>query len=293
MGIQRIIFLVNLACITLGAYFGVGLFYNVLGLQNQPLKPTPTGQAVTSTAKEIPIGKKSFDYYRPILRRDLFKTQKSPVAPDKKNEVNLENIEETKLQLKLWGTVAGDSDRSYAVIEDTKKREQNLYRVGDTIQSAEVKMILRSKVVLGVQGKDEVLLMEEMQKSSGRSIGRSPAVQRRSGSSSPVRAQRVSLRRNMINDAFQNINKLMTEIKIQPHMEDGRPAGLALSNIKPNSIFRRMGLRNGDVLKSVDGNEIGSVDDALRLYENMKSASQVSVQIQRRGRERTINYNIR
>ena len=92
----------------------------------------------------------------------------------------------------------------------------------------------------------------------------------------------------MIDEAIQDVSKLMTEIKIQPN-----EAGLSLSEIKPNSIFRRMGLRNGDVLKSVDGQEIRSVDDALKLYESLKSADNVSVVLQRRGTERTINYNIR
>jgi general secretion pathway protein C len=85
----------------------------------------------------------------------------------------------------------------------------------------------------------------------------------------------------------------MTEIVIRPHLENGQPDGLALSNIKPNSIFRRMGLRNGDVLKGVDGNEIQSVDDALKLYENLKDSDSVQVTLSRRGQDRIINYNIR
>ena len=54
-----------------------------------------------------------------------------------------------------------------------------------------------------------------------------------------------------------------------------------------------MGLRNGDVLKSVDGQQIRTVDDALRLYESLKSSDSVTVELQRRGTDRTINYNIR
>ena len=92
----------------------------------------------------------------------------------------------------------------------------------------------------------------------------------------------------MIDQAIQDVGKLATEIRIQPSEE-----GLALSNIKPNSIFRRMGLRNGDVLKSVDGQQIRTVDDALRLYESLKSSDNVTVELQRRGGNRTINYNIR
>jgi general secretion pathway protein C len=71
------------------------------------------------------------------------------------------------------------------------------------------------------------------------------------------------------------------------------PDGLALSNIQPNSIFRRMGLRNGDVLKGVDGQEIQSVDDALRLYDNLKTADTVMVELKRRGREKSIEYRVR
>ena len=93
---------------------------------------------------------------------------------------------------------------------------------------------------------------------------------------------------------MNDVSQLATQISITPHIsEDGGPDGLALKNIKPNSIFRRMGLRNGDILTGVDGQEIQTVDDALKLYENLKSASGVQVQILRRGQERTIDYSIR
>ena len=292
MTIERAILLVNLALIAIGAYFVAGLFYQVAGSQFRSADSERPAQTVSPTVKAS--GRKSFAAYRPILQRDLFKTQKSPVKqPVQESKVDLENIEETKLKLKLWGTVTGEERQSYAVIEDTQKREQNLYRVGDSVQNATLKMILRSKVILSLNGKDEVLGMEELtQKSRARSR---PARASASPASTPgaVRTQRVSLRRNMIENAIQDVSKLMTEIQIRPHMEDGVAAGLALSNIKPNSIFRRMGLRNGDVLKSVDGSEIQTVDDALKLYENLKTASEVSVRIQRRGRERNISYNIR
>ena len=46
-------------------------------------------------------------------------------------------------------------------------------------------------------------------------------------------------------------------------------------------------------MKTVDGQQIRSVDDALRLYESLKSSNSVTVELQRRGSDRTINYNIR
>ena len=54
-----------------------------------------------------------------------------------------------------------------------------------------------------------------------------------------------------------------------------------------------MGLRNGDIVKGVDGNEIKSTDDFISLYNDLQNNEDVAIQIIRRGRERTINYRFR
>lgn len=293
MTIQRTIVAVNLLLLTLGAYFGAGLIYRFSGLHSIPVNATITDAEATpekSLSGNLPIG-----HYAPIVERDLFQTQKEPQPVETARKLDLENLEETKLKLKLWGTVsAEEKERAYAVIEDTQNRQQNLYRIGDAVQNATVKAILREKVVLSVDGKDEILAMEKLEQGiAGRPAAISPIVRPSATAELPARTQRISLRRSMIEEAMQDVSKLMTEIAIKPHLADGKPAGLALTNIKPNSIFRRMGLRNGDILKGVDGQEIQSVDDALKLYENLKSAASVNVQIERRGRDRNINYNIR
>ena len=286
MNIQRAIILINLTLITLGAYFGAGLFYQIGSLFNPSAQIEPTGEDRASDSAAMSA--KPYSSYRAILDRNLFQTQKAQGEVSQEAQINLEDMEATKLQLKLWGTVTGDIEQSYAVIEDTEKREQNLYRVGDSIQDATIKAIVREKVVLTVNGQDEVLAMEETEAGTPSRAVASRSEYGSPASSPPVRAQRVSLRRTMIDQAIQDVGQLATEIRIQPSEN-----GLALTNIKPNSIFRRMGLRNGDVLKSVDGQEIRSVDDALRLYDRLKTSDSVSVQLQRRGSDRTINYNIR
>lgn len=291
MTIQRTILIINLAIITLGAYFGVGLFYKITASQLGAAKvPVNAPNAVIAAKKR---GHRPFGDYRPILTRDLFKTSKTPLPTAAKKEVNLDDMEQTDLNLKLWGTVTGNEEQAYAVIEDTQNRQQNLYRVGDSIQNAVVKIIRRAKVVLQVDGRDEVLAMEEIKQGSSRRMPRSMPTRPTRDNRGTVRTQRVSMRRSMINEAINDVSKLMTEVKILPHMNDGQPDGLAISNIKPNSIFRRMGLRNGDILKKVGGQEIQTVDDALRLYDSMKSADSVSVEIERRGSLRNIDYTIR
>jgi S1-C subfamily serine protease len=84
----------------------------------------------------------------------------------------------------------------------------------------------------------------------------------------------------------------MEQATLRPHIVDGQPAGISITGIKPNAIFRKMRLRNGDVITGVDGSSIASVEDAVRLVEQLSSGSNVQLQIKRRGRDQTLDYSI-
>lgn len=288
MMIKHTFTIANLILLSLVSFFCVKGCYNALATVQAP---TVTDQSdVRGIIPRARFHSQPLSAYAPITTRNLFKTQKKETQ--KSVEVDLEGMEPTDLNLKLWGTVTGETKNAYAVIEDLKERRQDLFRAGDTIQNATVKLILREKVVLNVGGKDEILEIEKMEANTGRrSVGYRPPIGPTTAFNS--RPQRITLNRSQIEDAMQNVTDLMGQIKVRPHFEDGRPDGLQLSSIKPRSIFRRMGLRNGDIITGVDGQQIESVDDALKFYENIRSAANMTVDIKRRGRPRTIEYNIR
>jgi len=267
--------------ITVVIYLGVDLFYTDLASRLDSAAISPTTNKQVSVAGDQ--ASRSLAYYRAIDRRNLFNIKTN--APETRSTADTPRIEElkqTSLNLKLWGTVSGTDDRNYAVIESSGG-EQNLYRVGDAIQTATVKLILRGKVILSIDGQDEVLEMEDLA-SRGKTSPR--RVQPRNTS------RRIPLRREQVTEATQNINQLLREVQVRPHFEKGKPDGLMLSRIKPNSIFRKMGLRNGDILRAVNGEPLVSVDSALNLYERLKSSDEVKVEIKRRGRLQTIEYRL-
>jgi general secretion pathway protein C len=65
-----------------------------------------------------------------------------------------------------------------------------------------------------------------------------------------------------------------------------------MSDVKPNSILRRMGLGNDDILKAVDGHPLTGTDQLVDFFENMKSSDSARLEIYRRGRPRFIEYRI-
>jgi general secretion pathway protein C len=278
---------INLLLIACVVFFGVKGFYKVSTSYLDPVYPSRTDiQTVVTPDNTI---HRPLSYYRTIVERNLFNTKTGvEQAPEK---LDLEALKPTELKLKLLGTVSGDKKDAYAVIEEAGGKQQNLYRVGDSIQNATVKTILREKVVLHVNGEDEILAIEKKSDQS-----RSSTYKDKSFSSTlnqkDATVEKISVQRDQINAAVQDINTLMKQVRIRPHFTNGEPDGLRLTGIRPNSIFYRMGLKSGDVITGVDGKNIVSVDDALKFYQNLQSSSDVKVDIKRMGRSKTLDYHI-
>jgi general secretion pathway protein C len=300
MMIKRYFVILNVLLITAAIYFGVKAFYRMGTVQ---LDYTPlTGESDQSASFSEDETSQPVAHYNSIIERNLFNTkEKEEIIQEEPKEEEDKELEETKLSLKLWGTVSGNSKKAYAVIEDTKERKQNLYREGDTIQNAVVKKILREELILSVNGKDESLKMEE-RKAGPRPAGIGqddrPGVGPASALSPPSEAEpdsearKIALKRAEVEEAISDVNNLMQQVRIRPHFKNGKPDGLTLTRIRPDSIFRKLGLRSGDVLTGIDGNPIESVDDALKFYNSLKTSSNVGIQLRRRGKVETIDYNI-
>jgi general secretion pathway protein C len=294
--INRYFTIANILLITAGVYLSVQIFYTLISAQLDYGVPSRiTATQVEKTPVRYTI--KPLSEYKAIADRNIFNAGGEAIVAEPKTEaVDIDKLKETDLKLKLWGTVTGQDKRTYAVIEDTKVRQQNLYRAGDTIQKAVVKLILREKVVLRVDDRDEILAMEEKRGGRGGRSGSLRPVS--SGSASPRRLpvsnypRKIRLRGDQIEKAMENLGQLMEQANLRPHIVDGVPAGISITGIKPNAIFRKMRLRNGDVITGVNGNSIDSVEDAVQLVEQLSSGSNIQLQIKRRGREQTLDYSI-
>lgn len=277
---KRYLTILNILFITGTIFFMVKVFYKIATAN------IDYSYSSKATARHL-VPKKSttqhgLSYYQEIIERNLFKTKtETGKGPDK---LDIETLKPTDLKLNLLGTITGDKKEAYAVIEDTAVKKQDLYRIGDTIQNATVKMILREKVVLNVNGKDEILGIQK--------VGGSQKIRKPSTELGRTSSQNITVKRSRIDTAIKDVNTLMKQIRIRPHFKNGKPDGFRLTGIRPNSIFYNMGLKSGDIIMGVDGKDIESVDDALKFYQNMQSSSKVQLQIKRRGRLKTIDYHI-
>ena len=266
----------NLLVLSIVIYIGVGLFYRVVRAR---LRQVDTK---TFVVQHIPDDKghqkPPLDDYRLIVDRNIFGS--TDRTPEEVKAEEIEGLEPTSMKIALLGTVTGNPQNAVAVIEETDKRKQGLYKVGDSIKNAVIKMILRGKVVLRVENRDEILTMEEAA-ARRTEKGRRASMPRERGTT-------ITVSRSDIEQSLKNMNKLLSDARIRPH-----PDGLLMSRIKPGSIFNKLGLKNGDIVQGINDKNIKSLDDMQDLYEKLKSGSRLALQIERTGQTKTINYKFR
>ncbi|MBC8418959.1 MAG: hypothetical protein KJ573_09900 [Proteobacteria bacterium] len=277
--------ILNLAALSILSYVGVDIFYRTLCLKLTQISVLEMAEVTVPNAvhhKRPPLN--SFDI---IVERNMFGSV-DKVSPDAETRSikleEIETLEPTSLKIALLGTVTGPEENACAVIEEIGRKTQGLYRTGDTIQNAVIKRILRGKIVLRVGEKDEILTMEEAEASKGV----------RDGASLPAhREDVITVGRTDVQESLKNINNLLTQARIRPNLKDGKPDGFTLSYIKENSFFTKLGLMRGDIVKKINGKPINTPEDAFSFYKALESGDPLSMEINRGGQPKTINYRFK
>lgn len=285
----------NLVCVILSAYFSVQLFYKAVLPAPSHMAGQSTPQMETASREPAEAGRSSISQYDLILKRNLFNVQLAeapkPVKPADNAPPPKEAPKPTPLKLVLWGTVTGVS-QVYAVIEDKKTRKQSLYQVGDPIQGATIKEISNHRVLLHYQEEDQIL---EMTSETGRGPGPSPAVPMRLPP--PGNSLRNAVLEPAVPAPFEslpgqmNTELLKKQVRFRPYFQNGIPDGVMVYGIRANSFLAKMGIRNGDIIKDINGVPVTSAGDETLLFSEMEQGGDGILRLLRRGEQKELSFN--
>ena len=294
----RYLVLVNLILLALAAYSASAIVGTVLSAR---LSESPNVE-ISAPPPPLPQqSNRSKSYYALIQKRDIFNSAKPPPPPSGEDD---KEPEVTTLRLKLWGVAIREDEDSYSIIEEEKKRQQGVYRVGDTVPGgAELKAVEWDRVILTRNGKDEILEMQDGLTGGKRSAPtRFSSASSSSGSKrpkSPVKGVEVVsdteyiVDREEVDNALENMSQLFTQIRAVPHFEGGESTGFRLFAIRRGSLFDKIGLKNGDIIRNVNGQAMNDPTRALALLEELRDSSDLTVAVTRNRKEKTINYTVR
>ena len=218
-----------------------------------------------------------------ISRRKLFGELLAPGARSvKKNQPK--NIKSKGTELILIGIFLGESPKSsFAIIENGRTHLQEAVSIDDEIFDEAILVDIKPNTVsINRDDKIEELTLEEG--SQGSKGGESPP----DGNS-----EVVELAESDISEALDNLPVLLTQARTVPYFSNGKRDGLRMFAIRTGSFFDKIGLKNGDILKSINSNDLNDPANALQLFEKLKNEKTLTVKLVRNQKEKVIVYRVK
>jgi general secretion pathway protein C len=108
-----------------------------------------------------------------------------------------------------------------------------------------------------------------------------------------VSANEFNVDRGVVDKILENQAELMRQARIVPEQENGKVVGIRLFGVRPETLLGVLGMENGDRLQTINGFDMTSPEKALEAYARLRTAEHLTIQINRRGQNQNLDYNIK
>jgi len=234
----------------------------------------------------------------------LFGTIEQHNRPDKPVATVPKPVVVSPLQIKLLGTVVSET-RAAAIIATAAGRQQRVFFIGDSIQpGVTLKTVEAAAIVVDRGGR-----LERVSLAKGTPLVSAPmpAIHANTATYIPVRRpppppmpayspagdMRRNINRQHLQQQLKNFPALLSQARVIPRMVNGKPSGFTISEIAPGSLYQQAGLRNGDIILSVNGKRITDASQAMTMYQTLKNAPALDLVLIRAGQTQQVHYDIR
>lgn len=108
-----------------------------------------------------------------------------------------------------------------------------------------------------------------------------------------ISATEFNVDRGVVDKILENQADLMRQARVVPEQENGRVVGIRLFGVRPDTLLGVLGMENGDRLQTINGFDMASPEKALEAYARLRTADKLTVQVNRRGQNMNLDYNIK
>lgn len=245
--------------------------------------------------------------YSAIVEQDIFgsslRTDKSLLGD---NGVGPVLSAEEELGIALLGTVAGSPEISRAIIKDIKTNELSLYKIGDTVatpswkgsSTAHIESIEKDVVVLLHQGQRKILELGTRESAARHPVDKRHDADNAQGALSRNAAQAVKTNppaksQSTVGDKLSDIEIMLTKAVIEHYAIDGQVEGLRITGLENISGAEDLGLKNGDIIRTVNGHRLTSKQKAYQIFKKARSQGAMNIELLRDNETKTLSFSLR
>ncbi len=211
------------------------------------------------------------------------------------------------LRVKLLGTMVSESTPQWSIssIQDIVTLKTNTYLIGDRVQGAEVIDIERLRVIVINNGRKEFIdgtpgdgamaagVPPPQPVIAAKAVDAAPPGLALGTGVKQLSENDYEIPRAEIDKTLANLNDVAMQARIVPAFKDGVAQGFKLFSIRPDSIYSKIGIQNGDVIKRINGFDLNSPEKALEVYSKLKESGRIDIEVERNGAAVRKTYNVR
>jgi type II secretion system protein C len=203
----------------------------------------------------------------------------------KEGLVTSDNMEEEELQLELLGTAISNVKDPIAFIKDLSSNKQGIYRLGSVIGEAKITGITIGEVALDINGRKETLKLSRRAMAWANRNKQIPAIISVSG-------DRIVVSKNGLLNESDSIINTLRNVKVRPYYQAKQVLGMIVEGVPENSIITNAGIRNKDIIRTMNNQKIDSYQKALQVFNKARNQSEVKVSLLREGQTKNLSYFI-
>jgi len=286
-----------LTVMSAGAALGVNQVIRRVAMPPEQVGAAPSVASARSTpTPSRPRARTIEQYLDGIMGRNLFDTAIITAWAARKPGAAGDSMARSELHVKLLGTVVATPEAfSSALITDEEDPFPKGYSVGDKLYDREVVKIAKQTVRLERRdGQIEILTVDDEITTSPGSAVASTGDGSDEGGVTETGENKFAVSKDLFDKYINDVEGISRMGRALLHRgPDGEFDGYRLSAIRRNTLADQLGIKNGDIIHSVNGENLTSVQAAMGAYNTMKSQSNFCFEITRRGSPMELCYDVR
>lgn len=180
-----------------------------------------------------------------------------------------------KLPVQLVGIIyTGNPETNLVSIKDPQASIADVYKVGQPIIDNETYILYKVASPVSIEVRHDK-----------KKICVSLNPQNYNTSNVPAAAQdseNISLENSFVTEQLgPGFSKILNSARLVPQIIDGKTTGFRIFAIAKDSLFDKIQLMNGDVIKNVNGINLEDSSQGFKIYEAFQDENNITLQIQR------------
>ncbi|MEA2050804.1 MAG: hypothetical protein U9O56_08750 [Campylobacterota bacterium] len=231
-----------------------------------------------------------FEYTKYQINNSFKKADKIVKKEQKKQKVIKKDYQLIS-NILLKAIYSTSSNGGWIIISEKSSSTTHILSIDDSFKKYKLKSIYKDYVIFTKNSKEYKLSL--LDEKSNKKYTKTTTQKKVSTQNIEKNENNYNLNRDLLNSYIKTPAKIWREISIKEVFKDGKIDGFKVNKLSKNSVFKELGLKKGDIIKSVNNIRLNSYGDAFKFYKKINKIENLNLVVSRGSEELELEYEIK